>query len=77
MKPIPEIVNDYVLKTQGRMPETDQEVNDYLNLITHANEYATAFEHEQYMDKGFMKKFGIKTTDEIRKEGINIGNIPK
>lgn len=67
---IPEIVKQYVIKTQGRMPETQQEIDDYLDLINHAKKYSEAFKMEQYMSKRFMKKFGIKTTNEIRKEGI-------
>lgn len=66
MKPIPEIVKEYVLKTCGRMPETDQEIDQYLDLINHAKEYAKAVEIEQLVGKRFMKKFGIKTPDEIK-----------
>ncbi|HUX56144.1 MAG TPA: hypothetical protein VMV77_04170 [Bacteroidales bacterium] len=65
---IPEIVKQYIIETQGRMPETEKEIDDYLDLINHSKRYAEAFEMEQYMSKDFMKKFGFKTTDEIRNE---------
>lgn len=66
MKPIPEIVKEHVLKTQGRMPETEQEINDYLDLINHSKEYADAFEMEQLISKKMMKKLGFKTIDELK-----------
>lgn len=69
MKPIPEIVKDFVLETCGRMPETDKEIDDYLDLINHAKEFETAFILEQKISKKFLKKLGVKTTDEIKKEG--------
>ena len=65
---IPEIVKQYIIETQGRMPETQKEIDDYLDLINHSKKYAKAFEMEQYISKRLMKKFGFKTTDEIRKE---------
>jgi hypothetical protein len=65
---IPEIVKQHVIETQGRMHETQQEIDDYLDLINHAKEYAEAFEMQQYLSKQCMKKFGFKTTDEIRRE---------
>jgi|GEM_PF-7062578 len=65
---IPEIVKEYVLRTNGRMPESQDEIDKYLDLINHSKEYAEAFEMKQYLSKGFMKKFGFKTTDEIKKE---------
>lgn len=66
MKPIPEIVKEYVLKTCGRMPQTDKEVDEYLDLINHAKEYQTALILEQKVSKKFLKKLGFKTTDEIK-----------
>lgn len=69
VKSIPEIVKEYVLKTCGRMPETDKEIDDYLDLINHAKEYKEAFEMEQLISKGMMKRLGFKTTDEIKKIG--------
>ena len=67
---IPEIVKQHVLKTRGRMPETQKEIDEYLDLINHAKKYAEAFKMEQYMTKGFMKIIGLKTTDEIRNKGL-------
>ena len=66
MKPIPEIVKEYVLDTCGRMPESDKEIDEYLDLINHAKEYQTAFILEQKFSKKFLKKFGVKGTDEIK-----------
>ena len=68
-KPIPEIVKEHILKTQGRMPETAEEIDGYLDLINHAKKYAEAIEMEQIMGKGMMKRFGFKTTDQIKEEG--------
>lgn len=68
MKPVPEIVKEFVLQTQGRMPETDQEIDDYLDLINHAKEYQTSFALEQTISKKLMKKLGFKTTDEIKNQ---------
>lgn len=68
MKPIPEIVKEYVIKTCGRMPETDKEMDEYLDLINHAKEYQTAFILEQKVSKGLLKKLGIKTTDQIKQQ---------
>jgi len=70
MKPIPEIVQEFVLKTQGRMPETNKEIDEYLDLINHAKEYATAFQIQQIMSKRMMKRLGFKTCDEIKKQPI-------
>ena len=67
---VPEIVKQYVLNSEGRMPETQSEIDDYLDLINHAKKYSAAFEMEQVISKSFMKKLGFKTTDEIRKEGF-------
>lgn len=70
MKPIPEIVKEHVLKTQGRMPETNKEIDDYLDLINHAKEYSQAFEMQHLIGKRMMKKLGFKTCEEIKREGI-------
>ena len=70
MKPIPEIVKEYVLKHEGRMPETEEEINIYLDLINHGKEYAAAFEMERLIGKKLMKKFGLKSPAQIIKEGI-------
>lgn len=68
MKPIPEIVKEYVMETCGHMPETDEEIDQYLDLINHAKKYSEAVEMEQIMSKRFMKRFGFKTTNDIKKE---------
>jgi len=66
MKPIPEIVKDHVLKNNGRMPETEDEIDEYLDLINHANEYAEAWKLEQLIGARMMKKLGYKTPMEIK-----------
>lgn len=66
MKDIPEIVKEFVLEKCGRMPQTDKEIDDYLDLINHAKEYQTAFILEQKFSKAFLKKLGFKTTEEIK-----------
>lgn len=66
---IPQIVKDHVLKTCGRMPETEKEVNDYLDLINHGKEYAKAVQMQQLLGIRYMKKLGFKTPAEIKKEG--------
>jgi hypothetical protein len=68
MKEIPEIVKEHVLKTCGRMPESEKEVNDYLDLINHTKEYSEAYKIELAIGKKAMKKLGFKTCDEIKKE---------
>lgn len=65
---IPEIVKQYVLDTCGRMPETEKEVNGYLDLINHAKEYQTSFVIERTISKKFMKRLGFRTTGEIKKD---------
>lgn len=69
MRTIPEIVKEYVLVHEGRMPETDEEIDMYLDLINHGQEYASAFALEQTIGKKMMKKLGFKTPDQIIKEG--------
>lgn len=76
MKPIAEIVKEHVLETQGRMPETENEVDDYLDLINHAKEYSEAFKMQQLIGKGMMVKFGFKTCEQIKKQGL-VGNEAK
>ena len=66
MKDIPEIVKEFVIDTCGRMPETDKEIDEYLDLINHAKEYQAALILEKKFSKKFLKKFGIKSTDEIK-----------
>lgn len=74
MKPIPEIVKEHVLKTCGRMPETDDEIDDYLDLINYAKEYAEAFDVQQLIGKKMMKQFGLKTCEEIKKSPPKFNN---
>ena len=66
---IPEIVKEYVLKNNKRMPETESEINAYLDLINHAKKYAESISVSLVLTKRMMKKLGFKTTDEIKKEG--------
>jgi hypothetical protein len=66
---IPDIVKIHVLKHNGRMPETQEEVDGYLDLISHAKEYEKSLLLSSKLSKGFMKKFGFKTPDEVKKEG--------
>lgn len=72
MKPIPEIVKEYVLKTCGRMPQTDKEIDDYLDLINHGEDYKKALIMEKALGKKAMKKWGLKTPAEIIKEGLKL-----
>lgn len=74
MKTIPEIVKEYVLETCGRMPESDKEIDEYLDLINHAKKYETAYILEKTISKKFLKKIGIKTTDEIKEDGKKLFN---
>ena len=66
---IPEIVRQYVLKTQGRMPETQKEIDEYLDLINHSIKYAESVIIKNITGERFMEKFGIKTPEQIKKEG--------
>ena len=65
---IPEIAKKYILETCGRMPESDDEINDFLDLINMCKEYAVAFEMERHMTKRFIRKIGFKTTNELKVE---------
>ena len=71
MKSIPEIVREYVIKTSRRMPQTNEEIDQYLDLINHSKEYAEAFKTQKIIGKRMMNQLGFKTTDEIKKSGIN------
>jgi len=66
MKPIPDIVKEFVLKTQGRMPETNEEMDEYLDLINHAKEYETAVAMKSLLGVKAMKKWGLETPEEIK-----------
>lgn len=56
------------------MPETQQEVDEYLDLINHARDYENAVILSKKLSKGFMKKWGIKTPEEVKKEGEKLFN---
>ena len=66
---IPQIVKEHVLKYCKRMPETQQEVDEYLDLINHGKKYAESIAIQNLLGKRYMKKLGFKTPDEIKKEG--------
>lgn len=66
---IPEIVKQHVLKHNKRMPETQQEIDQYLDLINHAKGFSQALIIEKILSKNMMKRLGFKTSDEIKKEG--------
>lgn len=68
---IPEIVKQHVLKHNKRMPETQEEIDQYLDLINHATEFAGALAVEKVLSKGMAKRLGFKTSEEIKKEGKN------
>lgn len=68
---IPEIVKQHVLKHNKRMPETQHEIDEYLDLINHAKEFAGALAVEKVLSKSMMIKLGFKTSEEVKKEGQN------
>lgn len=68
MRPIPDIVKEHVLKTCGRIPQTDKEVDDYLDLINHAKEYADAVKYKEILGIKGMKRLGLKTPQEIKRQ---------
>jgi len=70
MKPVPEIIKEFVLETKGRMPETDEEIDQYLDLLNHGEEYARALIIQSCIGKALMKRLGFKTPSEIKKQGI-------
>lgn len=69
---IPDIVKEHVLKTCGRMPETQKEIDDYLDLINHAKEYETSMILTKAIGKRSMKKWGLKTPEEVKVDGKKI-----
>lgn len=77
LKPIPEIVKEHVLKNCGRMPETDKEIDEYLDLINHAKKYAEAVAIKNLIGERFMKKLGFKTPKEIKEEYTTYINTQK
>jgi hypothetical protein len=66
---IPDIVKEHVLKNCGRMPETQQEVDEYLDLINHAKKYEESLILTQKLGKRAMKKWGLKKPDQVKEEG--------
>lgn len=70
---IPEIVKEYVLKNCKRMPETKEEVDEYLDLINHAKEYEKAlYIKATGLSKKMIKKLGFKTPEEVKAEGSRL-----
>lgn len=66
---VPNIVKEHVLKNCGRMPETQEEIDQYLDLINHGKEYAKSKMLFDAIGGAYMKKLGFKTPSEIKKEG--------
>lgn len=56
------------------MPETQAEVDEYLDLINHANEYETALLIKSKVGEKMMKRLGLKTPNEIKAEGQKMFN---
>lgn len=69
MPDIPEIVKAHVLRNCGRLPETQEEIDEYLDLINNAKEYETAIILESKFSKKYLKKMGIKSSVQIKEEG--------
>jgi len=65
---IPDIVKQHVLKNCKRMPETEREVNEYLDLINQMKKYEQSLILESCLSKRMMKKLGLKSPKEIEKE---------
>jgi hypothetical protein len=72
---IPEIVKQHVLKHNKRMPETKNEIDQYLDLINHAKEYSNSLFIAGCLSKRMMKKLGFKTSNEIKEEGKKLFNF--
>lgn len=66
MKSCTDIVTDWVMGKCGRMPITEDEVNQYLDLINHCEEYQKALRIERMIGVDFMKKLGFRTPSEIK-----------
>lgn len=66
---IPEIVKQYVLKHCKRMPETQEEIDQYLDLINHAKDYEKSVEIKNAVGERMMKRLGIKTPAQIKEDG--------
>lgn len=54
------------------MPETQEEVDQYLDLINHAKEYEDSVSMKNLIGEKMMKKLGFKTPSEIIKKGNKI-----
>lgn len=68
MKTAEDFAKEWVLEKCGRMPETEEEINQYLDLINHINEYLKSLRIQKMIGTSFMKKLGFKTPEEIKKE---------
>jgi hypothetical protein len=66
---IPELVKEHCLKHCKRMPETGEEVNQYLDLINHLKEYETAVRLKSLIGIEAMKKWGLLPPDEVKAKG--------
>lgn len=66
MKTASEMANEWVLDKCGRMPETDEEMNQFLDLINHIEEYQKSIRIRDMIGEDFMKKLGFKTPEEIK-----------
>lgn len=66
---IPDIVKQHVLKHCKRMPETQEEVDQYLDLINHLKEYETAVILNNALGKKFLNRFGIDTPNDVKANG--------
>ncbi len=63
---IPEIVKQHVLKYNNRMPESQEEIDEYLDLINHAKEYAQSLVISGLLSKSMLKKLCFKTPEQIK-----------
>jgi hypothetical protein len=74
---IPEIVKEFVLKHCKRMPETQQEIDQYLDLINHAKDYQTSLVLSNLISKKMLKKLGFKSPNQIKEEGKKLFYTPE
>lgn len=63
------LVKDHIEKFNGRMPRSEEEWDLYLDLMNHAKNYANSCMLAQKIGIKAMKKWGVKTPDEIKAEG--------
>lgn len=67
----PKYVEEYAKKKGWPFPpETQEQMDAYLDLINHAKEYAEALEIENAIGVKMTKKLGFKTSEQIIKEGL-------